>query len=292
MRPPPDRLQFVLQPPLPQVPGGRPRSVASSTVCGALARGILPRGVYSPSRDRPPGPPKSTPDLRDALPSHGGELTDDCGRSPTPGCPDRLLGRAAHLGPEPAPAPPRPLCRSRRWAVTGPETVDRLPTGLLPAGARAQPPLPSQVLIIPAGRPGTSANLVSRPATVSGRTRSLPATGRRPAREGMGRLRQTALWWTGGRSQVPGAVHPPGGDLQLPPDRYRERPSPFSLEGLHGREPAKDDGARWRRVRSSLSPARRTVRICAHPPLRIPGPSASSREAGVVSQAPECRAGF
>ena len=87
---------------------------------------------------------------------------------------------------------------------------------------------------------------------------------------------------------VPGVLHPPGGNLQLPLDRHRGWQSPFLLEGLCGREPAKDHGAGWRRVHSPLPPARRAVRVYAHPPFRIPGPWASNREAGVVPKAAEC----
>src|SRR6516162_2531339 len=147
----PARVQLLPQPTLPQVPSGQPRSVARRSVRGALARGILPCRVYSASRDRPSGLTKPTSDLWDALPGCRRKLTDECGRSPTPRRQDRLPQCVAHLGPELASSSPCPLCRSRRRAVTGSKPVDLLPTGLLPARARARPPLSSQVLILPAG---------------------------------------------------------------------------------------------------------------------------------------------
>ena len=79
---------------------------------------------------------------------------------------DRLPGRPPHLGPEPPAPPPRPLRRAGRRALARRLALGRLPAGILPAGARAQPRLPGQV---PRAAPGTPSIRGSSPSTASSR---------------------------------------------------------------------------------------------------------------------------
>ena len=70
-----------------------------------------------PERARRARLPEQGGGLRPAVPRRRRDLAHDRRRSEAPRRRDRLPGRAAHLGPEPAASPARPLRRARRRAV-------------------------------------------------------------------------------------------------------------------------------------------------------------------------------
>ena len=73
--------------------------------------------VFTVPRTLAASPPEQDGRLRHPLPRHRRDPADDRRRPQAPGRRDRLLGRAAHLGPEPAAPPARALRGARRRAV-------------------------------------------------------------------------------------------------------------------------------------------------------------------------------
>src|SRR5262249_20758405 len=150
----------------------------------------------------------------------------------TPGGRDRLPGGAAHLGPEPALAPARPLRRAGRGNRPGCRALDLLPAGLLPAGARTQPAVPGEVPghAWPRLRPRIAR--LPRPTAASGRSPGVPRADGSVLAEGVGGVRQAAIRRPGAGAEVPGAVHAPGGDLQRAAGEGGRGSGLLPLEGL------------------------------------------------------------
>ena len=118
LRPPAHRLQLLPQPPLPQVPGP-----ARAAWLGEAPPNCCPSSTSTWSS------PCRRNSVRLALQNPRlvyGVLFQASARAllswpPNPqhlGAEIGLLGGAAHLGPEPAPTPARPLRRPRRWHLT------------------------------------------------------------------------------------------------------------------------------------------------------------------------------
>ena len=113
--------------------------------------------------------------------------------------------------------------------------------GLLPAGARAQPRLPGQV-------PGRAPRRL-RPGAARASTGQLGRAGRPGRVPTAGSPTVARTEWVvyakppfggpGAGAEVPGPVHPPGGDQQPPAGRPGGRPGHVPLEGLRPRGQAR-----------------------------------------------------
>src|SRR5438067_9266434 len=135
------------QPALPQVPGYGPCPMARATAGRAVARSLLPRGVYLAAADRPAGASEREDDLQPPLPRRFPDLTGNRRRPAVTGCIHRLSGGAAHLGSESTSAPASALRRAGRRHLPGWLPLDRLPqVHLLSPRARAQQPVSQEVL--------------------------------------------------------------------------------------------------------------------------------------------------
>ena len=140
--PHPHRLQLLPQPALSQVPVDGGLGLAGGARGRAPAGPLLPRGVHATGRARRPGLPEQGQGLRPPAQGRGGDADHDRRRSQAPGRPDRRHRRAAQLGPDPRPPPACPLHRAGRRDLPRWRPLDRLPAGLLPAGAGALAPVP------------------------------------------------------------------------------------------------------------------------------------------------------
>ena len=153
----------------------------------------------------------------------GPDAAHDRRRPEAPGRRDRLPGRPAHLGPEPA-APSAPaLRRSRRRHLARRQALGRLPAGVLPAGARAvaavPPPVPRAAARGLRARSSSSSTPWSRcgraaPSRASWHRRQAPSGWSTPSRRSAGPSRcsntwaatrigwpsPTAGWWTSPRT--------------------------------------------------------------------------------------------
>ena len=118
----------------------------------------------------------------------------------------------------------------------------------------------------------------------AGRPGRIPTPARRQCPDRVGRLRQAALRRPGAGAEVPGPVHPPGGDQQPPADRPGGRPGHVPLEGLRPRREAEDDDPEGGRVHPPVPPARPAGGVRADPALRLPGQPGVPGEAGTVPQ--------
>ena len=98
----------------------------------------------------------------------------------------------------------------------------------------------------------------------------------------VGRLRQAPLRRAGAGAEVPGPVHPPGGDQQPAAGRPGGRRGHVPLEGLRPRGEAEDDDPEGDRVHPPVPPARPAVGVRADPALRLPGQPGVPGEAGAV----------
>ncbi len=87
---------------------------------------VLPCRLHAPGCPRPDRTGQSAGRLRPALAVRRRDLARGGRRSQASGCPDRRVGRAAHLGPEPSVPPARPLRRARWRIVSGRHPLDRL----------------------------------------------------------------------------------------------------------------------------------------------------------------------
>src|SRR5262249_23346220 len=124
-------------------------------------------------RPRPSRVAEPAAGLRHAFAGVGPEPAAVGPRSAAPRRRHRLPGRAAHLGPEPALAPARPLRRARRRNRLGWGPLALLPAGLRPAGAAAGPPVPWEVPGDASARLRARAAGLPRPAAAPGRSSSV-----------------------------------------------------------------------------------------------------------------------
>ena len=160
--------------------------------------------------------------LRHPLPRHRRDPAHHRRRSQAPGRRDRLLRRAAHLGTEPAASSASALRRPRRRPLAGRRALDRLPARLLPARARAVPPVPTIV-------PGTSAESLRRrqaavllwPASTCSERDAFRALSGAATKGRVGRLCQAALRRTAAGARLRRPLHAPRRHLQQPPPRHR-----------------------------------------------------------------------
>ena len=112
------------QPQLPEVPGSRTGAVAGGPSGGTARRAVLPRRVHGAGRDRRHRVSEPDRGLRHPVPGRVGDVAHHRRRSGASRRGDRLPGRAAHLGTEPA-APSRictvlsPAAGSRPTANVG-----------------------------------------------------------------------------------------------------------------------------------------------------------------------------
>lgn len=86
---------------------------------------------------------------------------------------------------------------------------------------------------------------------------------------GLGGVRQASVWRARARSAIPGALHPPRCYLESSIALGRRPPSALSLEGLCSSQQAPHHDLVERGVPASLSTARFTQRIPAHPLFRL-----------------------
>lgn len=86
------------------------------------------------------------------------------------------------------------------------------------------------------------------------------------------------------------ALHPPGRDLEQPPDRLRREGRHLPIQGLPPRRrgPAAGHDACGRRVHPPLPDARVAARIPPHPPLRPAGRLSPQGQCRARPQTPGC----
>ena len=120
-----DRLQLLRQSPLPHLPGHGRGTVAGGPRRRIAPRAVLPSRLHAPGCPRPDRTGQSAGRLRPALAVRRRDRARGGRRSRAPGCPDRRVGRAAHLGPEPPVPPARPLRRARWRVVSGRHPLGR-----------------------------------------------------------------------------------------------------------------------------------------------------------------------
>ena len=211
--------------------------------------------------------------LRPAVPGRRRDLAHDRRRSQAPGRRDRLHGRAAHLGPEPA-APPAPALRRarRRLSPDGQRWIACRPGFFLPVRVLSR--LFRRLFLEQLQR-----RLRAR-ATEASSTRWHRCRSRTPSRSYLapcgkrrvGGLRQAAVRRPRAGAEVPGPLHPPGGHLQPPADRTAATAaSTFRWKDYRHGSAAQDDALASRGVHPPLPAARAALGICAHPPLRLAG---------------------
>src|SRR5262249_54955603 len=145
---------------------------------------------------------------------------------------DWLCARASHLGPELVAPSTCPWGGSGRGTGSRWVTLGILPPPVLPARTCAQRSLSRQILVLPGASLCPRAGSLSRSTGADGGSAGLcgPADGNDP--DGVGGLRQAAVWRPPARASVPGTLHAPGGDLEPPLGRYAGRPGAFPLERL------------------------------------------------------------
>ena len=84
MRAPADPVQLLPQPPLSEVPGASPRSLAGGTASRVAAGPLFPRGVYLARRNPSPGTPEQTRRVRYPVSGGGRDAPRGGGQSQTP----------------------------------------------------------------------------------------------------------------------------------------------------------------------------------------------------------------
>src|SRR5580704_2006237 len=132
-------LSLLPQSPLPQVSRGGARQVAGKAHRRTAAGGVFSRRLYAAGGDRRNCFLQSGSHLRSPLRHGFGDTADHCPRPETLGGGDRLFRRPSYLGAESSSASSLALCGPGRRALTG-RSVGGLPSGVLPASARAQSP--------------------------------------------------------------------------------------------------------------------------------------------------------
>src|ERR1700756_4997826 len=114
MRPRTQRLQFVLGPPLSQVPISGQSEVVGETAGRTVSVRVFSCRLHTAGRTGRAGPPEQTPDLRSVVSGYRRYLAVDSGRPETPGGADRLFLYPALVATDPQfPSPPA-LCCARR----------------------------------------------------------------------------------------------------------------------------------------------------------------------------------
>src|SRR5215213_7315289 len=200
---PGDLLQLLPEPALSQVPGCRDGRVAGARAEAPAGRALRARGLHAAAGAGTARPAEPAGVLRPPLPGRRTDAAGDRSGPAPPGSTDRLSRYPAHLGSD-APAPPAPaLPGASRRTLPGGDSLDRLPGGILPSGARAGGALPRQVSGIPGAEPSAGQARLSRPAPPACRATGVqraPASGPDTS---VGRLRQAALRWGGAGAEVP-----------------------------------------------------------------------------------------
>src|SRR6266851_992897 len=270
LRPSHDRVLFLPQSPLPEVPERCPRGVARTTRRRVAAGRILSRRLHAAADGRTLGPPEPTDSLRHALSRRGRNPLANRRRPQTSGREGRLRGGAPYLGTEPASSSTPPLRRSRRWHRARPFTLDPLSPAIFLARQGAQSALPRQVCQLPAPSFSSRRAKLPRPVTASCAKAQFHNLVNPDCPKRVGGLRQTTLWWTAPSPEVPGALYPSRGDRQPAPGCASGWSRELSLEGLYARQPARHHDAAGDRVHSSLSTPRAAARLCEDPPLWLP----------------------
>ena len=128
-----------------------------------------------------------------------------------------------------------------------------VPAGLFPAGADSEPGVSRQVFggrsrVGRARLAGLAAG-VGKPGGAAGLVEFL-------IRQGLGGVRQAAVWRTGAGLEVPGAVHASGGDQQPAFVEVGRGPRDVSGKGLRGRRPSQGADVDGGGVFASLRAAR------------------------------------
>jgi len=108
-------VQFVPQPQLPQMPVARTRGLDTGPRSRFAARGLLSCGVHDAFGTQRAVPAQPAVHVRHAVRQRVGDAAKICCRPQMAGRTDRSDDGAAHLGPEPEPAPPRARHRAGRW---------------------------------------------------------------------------------------------------------------------------------------------------------------------------------
>ena len=140
-----DRLQLLPQPALPEVPRRRRQGLACRPRSQPVAGAVLSRRVHAPCGRRRHRLSEQGRDLRSFVQGLGRDHADDRRRSEAPRRQDRHHLRAPHLGISAHPSPARAYdCPGRRHLARRP-ALGFLPAGILPAGARALPPVQAPV---------------------------------------------------------------------------------------------------------------------------------------------------
>src|SRR5713226_10527479 len=145
LRPPHDRVLFLPQSPLPEVPERCPRGVARKTRRRVAAGRILSPRLHAAADGRALGPPEPTDSLRHALSRRGRDPLANRRRPQTSRREDRIRGGAPYLEAEPASSSTPPLRRPQRRHRSRPFTLDCLSAAVSLARKSAQSALPHQV---------------------------------------------------------------------------------------------------------------------------------------------------
>jgi hypothetical protein len=135
-------------------------------------------------------------------------------RSETSGRRDRLYQHPAHLGTEPAPAPPHSLRHSRGWTLAGSSSLGPPSLSFLLARQSTEPRLSRQVLGRPETSPPTQEATVCRPCCCSCRPPAVREADSPSAPPRLGGLCQARLRWSSAGVALSGALHPSRGPFQ------------------------------------------------------------------------------
>ena len=124
----------------------------------------------------------------------------------------------------------------------------------------------------------------------SGRRRGLRRLARAAATVRVGGLRQAPVRRTGSGARLSVALHPSGGDLQLPPRRTGRSRRHLPLEGLprQGQHALQDHDAGDRRVHAPLPAARAARWLSSHPSLRAARQYRETRESCTSTRTAAC----
>ena len=129
----------------PKCQGAAAKRVAGRARGRAVAGAVLPRRVHAAGPDRRHRLPEQGGDLRPPVQGLGRDHDHHRGRSQAPRRPHRHPLRPPYLGIGAHPPPACPHDRAGRRHLARGQALDRLPTQLLPAGARALAPVPPAV---------------------------------------------------------------------------------------------------------------------------------------------------
>jgi site-specific recombinase XerD len=194
----------------------------------------------------------------------------------TPGLPEGLPSVA-----DPPPSSPAAVVIE---PVAPPPPEGLLSSGVLPAGAGAEPAVPRQVPGIAAADAGGRGTRVSRRAGgfagVVGVRRLAEGTGG----AGLGGVCQAAVWGSGAGAELSGAVHAPGGVEQPPAGEPGGGAGDVHGEGLRGGGEAAVDPFVGGGVPVALGAARAAVGIREDSALWIAGQPRSEGAVGGVSR--------